>query len=38
MIMPSGAEGLDVMVSFDPDHADMVAEIYFGGRCFALVS
>ena len=36
--MPSGAEGLDVRVSFDPDHEDMVAEIYFGGRCFALLS
>ena len=25
-------------VSFDPDHEDMVAEIYVGGRCLALVS
>lgn len=36
--MPGGTEGLDVRVSFDPDHEDMVAEIYFGGRCFALIS
>ena len=36
--MRIAGEGLDVRVSFDPDHEDMVAEIYFGGRCLALVS
>lgn len=36
--MPSGGEGLDVRVSFDPDHQGMIAEIYFGGQCLALVS
>lgn len=31
-------EGPDVRVSFDPDHEGLGAEVYFGGRCLALVS
>jgi hypothetical protein len=36
--VPAISGSPDIRVSFDPDHQDMVAEIYFGGRCLALVS
>ena len=36
--MPPTGHDPDVRVSFDPDYEDMVAEIYFDGRCLALIS